>query len=579
MWVVEQKYTIICTFEGLIQPPVPTSRLALFWIMLALLLGINLWQASVTELIYDEAYYWYFSQQPAWGYFDHPPMMAWMIALGQLFFSGTLGVRIAGILLSAATYLLVWDMISGVKKNHYIPEFFLWMFSMTLLNAYGFFTLPDTPLLFFSALFLWSVKKLIKKPTWTYALITGTAMAAMMYSKYHAVLVIIGVVIGYWPLVRMTKAWVAVLWALLLYTPHLYWLYTHDFVSVAYHLSERPNQPYRFEAFTLGYLVNIIAQFGFTLPWVIYAWYKAPKGRFSTVLKSLVFFVLTFFFISSFTKRIQTQWIVVIAIPTAVLVWELYLRDRKIRRPLMWSAAITALVLIYARIGLVHESLLPIRYETHGNQVWTSRLQAEVGDSPVVFLDSYRNAPMYAFYQAGHSYSLNTMGYRKNQYSIDNSYERIQGKKIALIGPKSHVYWQQNKAQFSFEKAVGDTYFGTWIEEFSYYDQIKAKITQVHGDQVRLELTHQDPHALKGQQIYLSFGVLDDHKRLQWQIPWPLEPQAIPDSWNPQDTLRLQMIWPKAVSKNIPGVRVGVGSFSLPAGLQGAPQKTAEWNP
>ena len=178
MWVVEQKYTIICTFEGLIQPPVPTSRLALFWIMLALLLGINLWQASVTELIYDEAYYWYFSQQQAWGYFDHPPMMAWMIALGQLFFSGTLGVRIAGILLSAATYLLVWDMISGVKKNHYIPEFFLWMFSMTLLNAYGFFTLPDTPLLFFSALFLWSVKKLIKKPTWTYALITGTAMAA-----------------------------------------------------------------------------------------------------------------------------------------------------------------------------------------------------------------------------------------------------------------------------------------------------------------------------------------------------------------------------------------------------------------
>lgn len=579
MWVAEQKYTIICTFEGLIQPPVPTSRLALFWIMLCVLLGINLWQASVTELIYDEAYYWYFSQQPAWGYFDHPPMMAWMIALGRLFFSGTLGVRIVGVLFSAATYLLVWDMISGVKKNHYVPEFFLWMFSITLLNAYGFLILPDTPLLFFTALFLWGVQRLLKKNSWGYAFWVGTAMAAMMYSKYHAVVVIIGVVIGYWPLVRMTKAWVAVLWALLLYTPHLHWLYTHDFVSIGYHLSERPNQPYRFDTFTLGYFINVLAQFGFTLPWVVYAWYKTPKGRFSTVLKSLVFFVLAFFFMSSFTKRIQTQWIVVIAIPTAVLVWELYLRDPKIRRKLGVSAAITTLVLLYARLGLVHESLLPIRYETHGNQAWTSRLKAVVGDSPVVFLDSYRNAPMYAFYQGAISYSLNTMGYRKNQYSIDGSYDQIRGKKVALVAPKNHVFWQTNSPEFSFEKASGDSYHGVWIDRFTYYDQIKASLVQVDSDQAIVELVHPYSYPINAQHIYLSLGVIDDYKRVQQQIPWPLTGEPLPAVWNPRDTLRLVLDKPDILAQEIPGIRLGVGSFHLPAGLQGNPQKRATWNP
>jgi len=297
------------------------------------------------------------------------------------------------------------------------------------------------------------------------------------------------------------------------------------------------------------------------------------------VLKSLVFFVLTFFFISSFTKRIQTQWIVVIAIPTAVLVWELYLRDTKIRRKLLVSAAITTLVLVYARFGLVHESLLPIRYETHGNLAWTSRLKASVGDSPVVFLDSYRNAPMYAFYQGGSSYSLNTMGYRKNQYSIDGSYEQIRGKKVALVAPKNHVFWQTNAPEFSFEKAVGDTYHGLWIDRFTYYDQIKASLVQVDSDQAIVELVHPYSYPINAQHIFLSLGVIDDYKRVQQQIPWSLSGQRLPVVWKAQDTLRLVLNKPELLSREISGIRLGVGSFHLPAGLQGDPQKRATWNP
>jgi len=36
---------------------------------------INLWQAATTGLLDDEAYYWVYSQYPAWGYYDHPPMI------------------------------------------------------------------------------------------------------------------------------------------------------------------------------------------------------------------------------------------------------------------------------------------------------------------------------------------------------------------------------------------------------------------------------------------------------------------------------------------------------------------------
>ena len=64
-----------------------------FFAFLLLFLVINLLQSSFTGLLEDEAYYWVWSKNLAWGYFDHPPMVALFIWLGGLIFDGELGVR------------------------------------------------------------------------------------------------------------------------------------------------------------------------------------------------------------------------------------------------------------------------------------------------------------------------------------------------------------------------------------------------------------------------------------------------------------------------------------------------------
>ena len=134
-----------------------------FSLFLGLLFALNLIQGSVTELLYDEAYYWYYAQNMAWGYFDHPPMVAFMIKIGSFISDTEIGVRIISCLLSIGTILLLWSMIEDERKKDNIPLFFLLLFSMPLLNAYGFLTLPDTPLLFFTTLFFVSVSKVFKK--------------------------------------------------------------------------------------------------------------------------------------------------------------------------------------------------------------------------------------------------------------------------------------------------------------------------------------------------------------------------------------------------------------------------------
>ena len=51
-------------------------------------------------------YYWTYSRHLQWGYFDHPPMVAISIKLGELFGHGPLFTRLGTILFSAATIVV-----------------------------------------------------------------------------------------------------------------------------------------------------------------------------------------------------------------------------------------------------------------------------------------------------------------------------------------------------------------------------------------------------------------------------------------------------------------------------------------
>ena len=67
----------------------PQKKLLLF---ILIFFVVNLLQSFYTGLLEDEAYYWVWSRELAWGYFDHPPMVALWAAIGSTLFSGELGI-------------------------------------------------------------------------------------------------------------------------------------------------------------------------------------------------------------------------------------------------------------------------------------------------------------------------------------------------------------------------------------------------------------------------------------------------------------------------------------------------------
>ena len=545
----------------------------LFLVLLAFVFVLNLVQSYFTELIYDEAYYWYYAQNMAWGYFDHPSMVALLIKISSFLFDGELGVRFMSCLLSAGTYLILWSLIENPKKKEYVIHFFLLVFSFTLMNAYGFLTLPDTALLFFTALFLWLYKRFLKEPSTGVTLLLGLTMAALMYSKYHAVLVILFVFLSNVKLITNRKAWLAVVLALLCYIPHLVWLYQNDFVSITFHLYERPNQAYAFDEFTLGFFLNNIVIIGLLFYWIYSAFFKfKTTDTFSKALIYLVYGILIFFFISSFNRRVQAQWTIAISIPLALIAFNSLLENAKSRKWIYRIGLVSLVLLLYARAWLVYNPLFPMIYETHGNKEWVADLTQKAGGVPIIFENSYRRASMYEFYSGIPAISFNNLWYRKNQYSIDNSEERVRGKKVLYIqiGAKS--------GDVKYMHLDSTVFYGKFIENFQSYKKLKCIVEKPKtGIEYTLKVYNPYGFDIPLEKLKYIISYSNEHKQVKEMRPLKVK-NLYPENHilKTKDTTYYKFELPLPKMENPSYFRIGISENGLSPGLNGKPIKITE---
>lgn len=445
----------------------------LLFVFLGLLTLVNAVQASQTALLYDESYYWYFAQHPAWGYFDHPPMVAWWIAIGQWFFDGNLGIRLLSVFSLSITYGLVWKMCGLPAKKSYVGLFILTVSGLALMNTYGFFMLPDTPLVFFGALFLFTYQQFLKEEKPLYLVLLSLSMAGLMYSKYHGILLILFVILSNIKLLTNKRFLLASTVAFALYLPHFYWLYEHDWVSVKYHLFERNRHGYR----PKNHLNYLIDQFGIGGLLTFFAYWAAvvqpAKDRFQKALKFIFFGFLIFFFISAFQKKTQAQWVIMVTFPLVVFSIYYAIRKPTFKKILLVVGMVSLLLLSYLRFALIVPKISPILHEVHQTEDWPKAIAKEFDTLPGVFFDSYKNASLYGFHTGADVFSANSLYSRENQFSLDSSEEKLQGRRVLYvhtldtINPEfSTLYKKQKK---------GDKLLFAHVEE-NFESYRKAKI-------------------------------------------------------------------------------------------------------
>lgn len=433
-----------------------------------LLCILNIVQGSTTELLPDEAYYWVYSQYMSWGFFDHPPFVAVWVTISDFLFTDELGVRFFSSISFSLLIYLVWITIDHPLKKKFTWLFIVLVFSTALLNVYGFITTPDTPLLFFFALFLWSYKEYLTKRNTVSYLLLSLAITGMMYSKYQGILIVLFIFLSNWKLAKDYKIWLVCLGALVLYIPHIHWQYINDFPSVRYHLYERASvATYKFE-YTLMHFVNAIAILGFTFIVMYKAFFKGIKSNdlFHKGLNYIISGFFIFFLVASFRGHVQAQWIAPIMLPLILITFNYLVENNTQLKLFNYLAIANISIILFVRIMIANEGIIPVKLDFHGNKQWTLKVKEFTKGSDKLFINSFQNASIYWFYTKEKThYQKNYLG-RKNQYGFIPNNDVYTSDSIAYITRISKEY-----STIKMKSSGKDSIFISFINDYkSFFD-------------------------------------------------------------------------------------------------------------
>ena len=396
------------------------------WFLLGLI------QSIFTELQDDEAYYWMFSKYLDWGYFDHPPMIAVLIKMGTTFLSGELAVRIVPLILSTATVFIAEKLTAN--KNPLL--FYAIVLSVAVLQISGFVAVPDVPLMFFTALFFWVYKRYLQAPSWRNVLLIGLVTACLLYSKYHGVLLLFFVLLSNFKLLRDGKMYAAAFFALLLFLPHLYWQYQHNWISFRYHLFESNVNPYKL-SYTTDYIAGqllLAGPFAGIILWPVAFLYRTQDSL-ERGLKFVAIGFFLFFLLSTLKGKVEPNWTSPAIIPVMVLAHQYLLKKESLRKWLFRLLPPAILLVFVFRaamiINFIPAQAIIERY--HGWDEWPKELKQKTKGLPAVFSNNYQRASKWEFYSGATTYSVNSLDQRRNNYNFWPVEDSLLGKAVYVM--------------------------------------------------------------------------------------------------------------------------------------------------
>ena len=215
---------------------------------LILTLAFRLWLAAVFPLTGDEAYFIYWGAFPDAGFYDHPPMVGWLLALLLKLSAAEWVLRLPAVLLVPALSLMVLAMLRPVDEAR------AWLaataFLLVPIEVWNVFITTDTPLAFWSVLSVAAFATALRpgaaaagRQGFTWFALAGVCLGLALLSKYFAGL--LAIAYGVYALVspRRDQPWRGVLVAWAFALPFLafnfWWNYENCWANLMFNLYNR----------------------------------------------------------------------------------------------------------------------------------------------------------------------------------------------------------------------------------------------------------------------------------------------------------------------------------------------------
>jgi 4-amino-4-deoxy-L-arabinose transferase-like glycosyltransferase len=246
-------------------------RPALAIVVAVTLLRWALLAFDATDLYVDEAQYWLWGQEFAFGYYSKPPLIGWLIGAVTMLAGSdsTFWVRMPGAALHGATALILAALAARMMGARVA----VWV-------AAGYVTLPfvalgsllistDTVMAPFFAAALYFHRRLIEAPAARFAVLAGAAAGLGFMAKYAAVFFLMGVALA--ALLRRDQrmSWGHATLLLISFAavvaPNILWNLSHQLTTLSHTVDNvgwvRNDNPLS-AADPLGLLAFVASQFG-----------------------------------------------------------------------------------------------------------------------------------------------------------------------------------------------------------------------------------------------------------------------------------------------------------------------------
>jgi 4-amino-4-deoxy-L-arabinose transferase-like glycosyltransferase len=438
-------------------------RLARSALLVTLGVGaLRLVVAALTPLFPDETYYWDWSRHLAPGYFDHPPMIAWMIRAGRLVAGDTpLGVRLLPVLAGVAAALFVSAAARRIAGDAGALLAAI-VFAAMPLSAGLVLATPDAPLLCFLSATTYALVRVLEhpprsRPSLAWWCVAGAALGLALDSKYTAALFAFGVFLGV-AIIRPLRArlldagpYLATLIAFVVFLPVVAWNARHDWTSFDFQLRHGlgvvAGSPVGRVLEMLGGQLALVSPILFVLLAIAIV---AVLARASTPTAGMLAiasaFVFAFFLYSATKRRVEANWPAIAYVPGTVVLaaaaatWSD--RRRWIRGGIVLGALLTLVAFVNAFVPVLP---VPARRDpaarAHGwddlaravDAVHAPRLPIS-SRRTFVAGDRYQEASALAFHLPNRpeTFSLN-LASRPNQYDLWPTFRSRASPRDGLI--------------------------------------------------------------------------------------------------------------------------------------------------
>jgi dolichol-phosphate mannosyltransferase len=404
-------------------------------VLLALALALRIAAMAGMTLLPEEAYYWMYSQHPSLSYFDHPPMVAWLIWFGtQLFGNTEFGVRagIALLMLASSGLIYIFSRMWFGRESALVSALLLVILPMYF--GTGLMATMDSALVFFWLVCLLGTSvALLQNKSWGWYL-AGFGLGGAILSKYTGIFLGLGAllaVIGHQPWrkhLRSVHPYAATLLAFAMFSPVLIWNSQHDWASFRFQFMNRFSDRSA-NVTTVGWfaLWQLVVLTPLLLPGVLWLYARALLNRrrlFTPRLWMALSFSLPLLMVMAYKSLkddIHANWTLPAFLSVFPAVAQLSLalwRSRRNRqgwfswqRITLATAAVclslNVLALIYALVVRPRNSLIPALRPwselSAAVEKVEDKLKVETGRQPlVVCMDKYRLASVLAFYRTPH---------------------------------------------------------------------------------------------------------------------------------------------------------------------------------